>query len=224
MTVTADGVADTLNDSSSRGVHGSYGISKPDVAAPGTTISSVAVGTADGSSVKSGTSMAAPHAAGIAAITAEAHPDFTPVQVKAAVMNTASHDVRIGEAIFGPQRVGSGRVDAAGAVATDVIAYDTENPDGVSVTFGVLEVSEATTLTRSVTIENHGDASATLGASYTPQTEVPGVAYSVSPANVTVAAGGSATVDVTLTISDPAALAKTLDPVDVGRSGSGPRA
>ncbi|WP_454300626.1 S8 family serine peptidase [Salana multivorans] len=212
VTVTADGVADTLNDSSSRGVHGSYGISKPDVAAPGTTISSVAVGTADGPSVKSGTSMAAPHAAGIAAITAEAHPDFTPVQVKAAVMNTASHDVRIGEAIFGPQRVGSGRVDAAGAVATDVIAYDTENPDGVSVTFGVLEVSEATTLTRSVTIENHGDASATLGASYTPQTEVPGVAYSVSPASVTVAAGGSATVDVTLTISDPAALARTLDP------------
>ena len=42
------GLGDTLNSSSSRGVHGSEGIVKPDVAAPGTLIGSVGVGTGNG--------------------------------------------------------------------------------------------------------------------------------------------------------------------------------
>lgn len=220
--ITANGVADTLNDSSSRGVHGSLGISKPDVAAPGTTISSVGVGTGDGTAIMSGTSMAAPHTAGIAAISYGAHPEFEAWQVKAAVMNTANHDLHFdAETNFGPQRVGSGRVDGTGAVATSVIAYDTDNREGVSVTFGVLEVSEALTLTRSVTVENHGDAEVTLGTSYLPQTEMPGVEYTVSPASITVAAGGSQQVEVTLTIADPAALSKVLDPAMLADQGIG---
>ncbi|PFG19459.1 S8 family peptidase [Serinibacter salmoneus] len=208
----APAMADTLNDSSSRGVHGTYGIVKPDVAAPGTTISSADVGSIDSASIKSGTSMSAPHVAGIAALTAQSHPDWSPVQVKAAVMNTANHDVTLDGTPFGPQRVGSGRVDALDAVTNDIIAYSAEEEDLVTVTFGIVAVDESFSETKPVEIANSGDEAVTLDVAYTAQSEMPGAQYTVSPSSVTVPAGGTATVDVTLTIDDPAALAKVADP------------
>jgi len=212
LSVAAPSVADTLNDSSSRGVHGSLGSSKPDVAAPGTTIASVAVGSGNGWSNKSGTSMASPHAAGVAALTREAHPDWSAAQVKAGVMNTATHDVTIGDVPFGPQRVGSGRVDAFDSVNNSVIAYDQDNPTGVSVGFGVVELEKAVAITRTIEVLNTGAAAVTLGVGYNAQTEVPGVEYVLSADEVSVPAGGTASFDVTLSVTDPAAVARTLDP------------
>ncbi|MEK8227566.1 S8 family serine peptidase [Oerskovia sp. M15] len=102
-------IGDTLNAGSSRGVHGSLGIVKPDVAAPGTGIASVASGRLTQPGIKSGTSMATPHVAGIAALVKEAHPGWSATQVKTAVMNTASHDVWTGQdgtgTAYGPERV-----------------------------------------------------------------------------------------------------------------------
>ncbi|HET7415685.1 MAG TPA: S8 family serine peptidase, partial [Arthrobacter sp.] len=120
---------DTLNASSSRGVHGSNGVVKPDVAAPGTLIGSVAVGSGDGVAVKSGTSMATPMVAGIAALVYSTGVDDA-LTVKSMVMNTAVHDIIAGNGVpFGPNRVGSGRVDALAAVDTEVYAYATEAKD-----------------------------------------------------------------------------------------------
>ena len=64
----------------------------------------------------SGTSMAAPYAAGIAALVAGSG-KYTAYQIKSIVMNTASADVLApnGKA-YGPNRVGSGRVIADAAV------------------------------------------------------------------------------------------------------------
>ncbi|PWD49971.1 hypothetical protein C8046_04030 [Serinibacter arcticus] len=190
QSVVAPSVADTLNDSSSRGVHGSLGSTKPDVAAPGTTIASVAVGSGNGWTNKSGTSMASPHAAGVAALTRAAHPDWSAAQVKAGVMNTATHDVTIGDVPFGPQRVGSGRVDALASVNNTVIAYDQANPSGVSVGFGVIELEKATTITRTVELLNTGDTTVTLGVDYNAQTPVPGVEYLLSADSVSVPRAG----------------------------------
>ena len=207
------GALDTLNASSSRGAHGSNGVIKPDVAAPGTQIKSAQVGTGTGASIKSGTSMAAPNVAGIAALLVGAT-DYNPYEVKSIIMNTATHDVLAGEnVVYAPNRVGSGRVDALDALNSKVLAYDAENPRLTSMNFGVLEVgAEPVQLTRNVTVENKGDSPRTYAPEYLPATDMPGVSISVDAAPVEVPANGKATIPVTLSITDPTALAKTIDP------------
>lgn len=202
---------DTLNPSSSRGVHGSNGIVKPDVAAPGTSIGSVAVGSGNGASVKSGTSMSAPLVSGIAALVM-AKTKLPALDVKSIVMNTANQDVYRGENVYGPGRVGSGRVDALDAVTTEAYAFATDDPELTSVNFGVLEVTDQpVSITRQVTVKNTGSTARDYSVQYLPATTVPGVEYQTG-STVSVPAQGSSTVDITLTITDPTALRKTLDP------------
>ncbi|MEH7480421.1 S8 family serine peptidase [Neobacillus drentensis] len=84
VTVSED--SDRLADFSSRGpVTGTWEI-KPDIVAPGVAINSTIPG---GYLSLQGTSMAAPHVAGACALIKQAHPDWTPEQIKASLMNTA---------------------------------------------------------------------------------------------------------------------------------------
>ena len=217
--VTEPDLGDTLSPGSSRGVHGSLGIVKPDVAAPGTLISSAASGTGDAASTKSGTSMATPHVAGIAALVAAANPGWTPSELKAAVMNTATHDVfsELGQTgpVYGPERVGSGRVDALDAARAEVIAFATDDPDLVSVTFGVVPVGEATVVEhRTVSVRNTGTTAQTFATSFTTATTAGGATVTTTPSHLTVPAGGTGLVTVTLT-ADPTTLARDLDPTSV---------
>lgn len=217
--VETPAIADTLNSGSSRGVHGSLGVVKPDVAAPGTLISSAASGTGDDRVTYSGTSMSSPHVAGIAALVAQTHPTWTPQQIKAAVMNTATHDVFAGlngtGPAYGPERVGSGRVDARDAVGASVIAYAKDDPELVSVTFGLVDVADRTvTLKRDVTVANTTRSPQKYRASFAQSTTAGGATITVSPAKVTVPPRGTAKVTVTLTV-DPRTLARDMDPTQV---------
>ncbi|NHC18027.1 S8 family serine peptidase [Bacillus sp. MM2020_4] len=87
---------DRLADFSSRGpVTGTWEI-KPDIVAPGVAINSTIPG---GYLSLQGTSMAAPHVAGACALIKQAHPDWSPAQIKAALMNTAKPLARQGESV-----------------------------------------------------------------------------------------------------------------------------
>ncbi|GAA4553907.1 S8 family peptidase [Pseudonocardia xishanensis] len=205
-------IADTISASSARGTRGP-GV-KPDVGAPGETIVSAAVGTGTGRISESGTSMASPFVAGVAALVREAHPDWTPAQVKTAIVTTAVdvHAEPLGagddaasttRALMAPMRVGSGRVDARAALDPPVLAGDADLPGAVGVGFGVVEVPAGETVTRTRTVEVGGAA----GLRYEPITTMPGVAITVSPTTLT----GPGRVTVTLTARGDA-LRRTLDP------------
>ena len=210
------GAGDLLNDGSSRGVHGSLGIAKPDVASPGTGILSAASGGGTAGHVLSGTSMSTPNVAGIAALVRAAHPGWSARYVKAAVVNTATHDVTTepeGEGLaYGPERVGAGRVDALQAVQTKVLAFDAKNPALTSVAFGVVDVGHRTVVrTAKVTVRNTGRQAASYDASFVASSTAGGASVTVSPSRVTVPARGSKTLTVTLTVN-PATLERDIDP------------
>ncbi|MDY3048600.1 MAG: S8 family serine peptidase [Rothia sp. (in: high G+C Gram-positive bacteria)] len=221
-TVLETGAIDTLNPSTSRGQHGSQGFTKPDVAAPGTSIRSAAAGGGTGFATMSGTSMAAPLVAGIAALVSEAHPSYGPAEIKAAIMNSAVHDLRDAEGdIFTVERVGSGRVDALKAISTDILLYNADRKEQVSTSFGVLEVApDATqTLTRNFTVENLGSQERTFSVSFTGSNSLQGVEIS-APQSVTVAAGAKASIPVTVKVTG-SELAKELDPSTLASHSSG---
>ncbi|GAA4177962.1 S8 family peptidase [Gryllotalpicola koreensis] len=221
------GISDTLSSFSSRGTHGSIGVVKPDIAAPGDTIASAGMGSGSGVLVDSGTSMATPNVAGIAALVKVAHPTWTTEQLKADLMNTAGHDVYSGDdqsgPIYGPARVGAGRVDAQAAVDNDLLVYDKDTAGAVSASFGVVAApitSKSVTQKRTLTVQNTGKKVKTVSLSYQAITAEPGVRYTVSPSRLTVAPGRTATATVTLTVT-PSALKKTIDPTQDPLSGVG---
>ncbi|MFD3597608.1 S8 family serine peptidase, partial [Streptomyces sp. NPDC058656] len=135
LTVGAVDGDDKLAEFSSRGPRVGDGGIKPDVTAPGVDITAAA---APGSVIEqevgqnpegyltiSGTSMAAPHVAGAAAILKQRHPDWTYAELKGAL--TAS---TIGGANYRPYQQGSGRIAVDRALAQTVVA------EPVSVNFG----------------------------------------------------------------------------------------
>ncbi len=211
-------IGDTISSFSSRGTHSAIGPVKPDVAAPGSTIASTGMGTGNEPLTISGTSMATPHVAGISALLKQKHPTWTVEQLKAAVMNTAGHDVytKVNQsgAKYGPARVGAGRVDALSATSTDVIAYNTNRPGGVSASFGVVWIPATTaklTKTQTIKVQNTGRVGTNVKVSYQGVVTTPGVAYTVSPSSVYLAPRASVFVTVTMTITT-ASLDHTLDP------------
>src|SRR5699024_342838 len=94
---------------------------KPDLAAPGVDITAARSQYASGGSGEymsmSGTSMASPHVAGTAAILKQKHPDWTGIEIKDALMSTTE---QLDE--YKPYQVGTGRVDIATAISSDIRA------------------------------------------------------------------------------------------------------
>lgn len=76
-----------------------------DLFAPGVTITAALNGTATSSTVKSGTSMAAPHVAGAAALYLAATPGATPAQVAAALVDSARQSVVSSAGTGSPNRL-----------------------------------------------------------------------------------------------------------------------
>jgi len=203
-----------LNSSSARGQHGSDGFIKPDLAAPGTEIVSAAVGTGNKGVSFTGTSMATPHVAGVAALVMQAHQDYNPQMIKAALMNGASTPIKNEQGTqYAVDRVGTGMVNARAAVDAKVIAYDAKTPERVSTAFGVLEYtpdSGIQTVQREIVLDNTDSQAHTYTLNYEASTTIPGVEYSY-PQQVSVGAGERKNVTVTVRI-DPSKLEKTMDP------------
>jgi len=116
ITVTSSTKQDQVSGFSSKGGGASYQQLKPEIIAPGSDIVSLQVG--GGNVTLSGTSMAAPHVAGAAAILKQKFPDATPQDIKARMVSSA---IDIGADAYSQ---GYGRLDVTGALAQAVTIFD----------------------------------------------------------------------------------------------------
>ncbi|MCK6081712.1 S8 family serine peptidase [Microbacterium sp. EYE_5] len=173
----------------------------PDLAAPGVSISSVAVGTGSEPSIKSGTSMAAPHVAGVAALSVQAHPEWDAEQVAAALVSTADPDKVAG---LDPTRGGLGLVDTAQAVGTSVTAtgdaFETESGRlrESALSFGFQESTKSLGGKKKVTVRNDGSKSVTFTVTTQASEQSLDAKVSVSSKKVTVRPGRTATFSVSV--------------------------
>jgi minor extracellular serine protease Vpr len=182
----------------STGPHTPDSLLKPDVTAPGVGIVSTGIGTGNGPLTLSGTSMATPHVAGMAALTIQAHPGWKPAAIKSAIINSGSP---AGLADYSARRAGSGFVNAASAVGT--LAYAFADRDETTVNFGFEDFSSDFSKTRTIRVKNDGPA-ATFDVAIERKQGSPHT-VTVSPSHIHVAKNGTATVELTLTV--PAATA-----------------
>lgn len=109
---------DILADFSSRGPVTVTWEIKPDIVAPGVAINSTIPG---GYLPLQGTSMAAPHVAGAAALIKQAHPDWTPTEIKAAIMNTAKDITDRSGKRYRTFEQGAGRIQLEAAINTETL-------------------------------------------------------------------------------------------------------
>ncbi len=204
-------LAGSMVGSSSRGPTFSRNSIKPDIGAPGASVSAVA-GSGDGTEAFGGTSGAAPMVTGSVALLLKARPDLSPPEVKALLMNTGNTNVYTNPATqpgaLAPiTRIGGGEVRINAAVASRTAAWDREDLAG-SLSFGYQPVSGNTVLNRQVVVRNYGNASRSY--SITPAfryaDDAASGAVSISaPASVTVGPNASTTFSVQLSI-DPSKL------------------
>ncbi|WP_018680406.1 S8 family peptidase [Actinokineospora enzanensis] len=158
---------------------------KPDIAAPGSDIVSLRVpGTPAGDTAPvdehyaalSGTSMAAPHVAGTAALLVQKQPTWTVEQLKPTLVSTAKPTAD-------PFEQGAGRVDAARAASQRVTAL------GGGLGFGYLPWPHNTRLAKTVTYRNDGAQPVTLRLATDSPLFTPSAPQVVVPAHGTAQAG-----------------------------------
>jgi subtilisin family serine protease len=208
-----DARVDALSGFTSRGPRARDTGLKPDITAPGQTIWSPDRLTGFRGRSLNGTSMAAPHMAGVMALLKQSRPTWTVEQLKALAMNTAHSDLyaqfnKTGDK-YGPGRVGAGRVQVDTALSSNAIAYADTSEGAVSVSFGAVEVDKRYKDDREIRIENHGSTDLGFTVAYDARTTIPGVQVTV-PTSVNVPAGSSATIDVNID-ADAAQMQNTRD-------------
>ena len=189
---------------------------KPELAAPGVDIVSAASGSDGGAAWFSGTSMATPVVAGVAALVKQVNPKWTPALIKSALINTSKS---IGSSIQ-LRAVGAGRVNALNAVKAKVTIDAGPN---ATLSFGMVYGDSSATLTRTKTfvVTNSGTTTAgykfaaAAAAGFTIPSGITVKLYSgssllTSTSVVSVAPGRSKTLTVRLTATADAQ--KRFDP------------
>jgi minor extracellular serine protease Vpr len=183
---------------SSGGPRNGDSVLKPDITAPGVSTVSTQSGSGNGATIISGTSMAAPMVAGVAALTRQAHPGWRNADISAAIVNTGNPAQIGGAAPYRTSRGGTGQVQPAASTKTQTVA--TGDKGFTSLRFGFKELDANLSETKSVTLRNNGTTAATFGIAATNAAGSPH-SIALGASSVTVPAGGTASVNVTLNVT-----------------------
>jgi subtilisin family serine protease len=180
-------------------------ILKPDISAPGNDVVSTGYGTGTAGVSMSGTSMAAPHIAGSLALMKQAYPAWSAEDREAALVNGSKMGlyrtaVDRTNGITAPVSLaGAGRV----ALTTTVPLSTTVVGSDININFGIPVIAQTLNASRVVTVTNHSSVAKSYTLSASTQYTQPAALtnLSVTPANLNVAPGASATAMLNLTIN-----------------------
>ncbi|OAI38485.1 hypothetical protein AYO38_09625 [bacterium SCGC AG-212-C10] len=197
----------SLAGSSSRGPGYSFGQIKPNIGAPGASLSAL-VGTGTGQEAFSGTSGAAPMVSGAAALVRDAKPGWDPIAVRSALVNTAetqilTNPLTLPGGLAPITRIGGGEVRVDRAVATQTLAWAI-SPEEPAISFGEHRLSADADFSRTVRITNDS-ASARLytiaSAFRYAEDQASGAVTLSHPPSVNVPANSSADIVVNLHVN-----------------------
>jgi uncharacterized protein (TIGR03437 family) len=168
---------------------------------PAPSISDESLFSSDRYMAVDGTSLATPIVAGAAALVKQAHPNLTPAQIKSAIVNSAAQNITTDD--FGDpvdvEWMGAGQLDANAAITATISASPATASFGYATSGGALPAAKTFTVT------NFGSGSETLAVTVAPNTTVSGTTFTASPSSLSLAAGASATLTVSVTGKVPVA-------------------
>jgi len=192
---------------------------KPDVLAPGVNVlSSIPRSFCGGApcfAFFNGTSMATPHLAGSAAVVRQQKPGWSAAEVRSAIVNTAVRGVvrnLDGSTLTDVNIAGAGREDLLAAVTAKVAL------DPVSLSFGAVPSGSGQSRQLDIVLTNVSGAAQTYSIGVSGASS--GVSFSVNRSSVTLAAGESATLRVTMTAAPRAALGGKQGFLEIGAAGA----
>jgi minor extracellular serine protease Vpr len=183
---------------SSGGPRTDDGALKPNITAPGVNVFSTNIGTGTGGTYDSGTSMATPHVAGVAALTVQAHKNWHEPGLRAAIVETASPAALPD---YSPRIEGSGLVQPVGAVGTQVTAHADQDTKLGLLSFGIAELTKNFKDERDIIVRNHDKFPATFTATATTSAGVP---HAVELSRSTVSVRGHEENILRMNLSVPA--------------------
>ncbi|WP_163969502.1 S8 family serine peptidase [Oceanobacillus halotolerans] len=163
---------------------------KPEVIAPGTNILSTVPG---GYQILQGTSMAAPHVTGAIALIKEAHPDWTPTQIRGALTTTASPLQDEEGEMLDPVIQGTGEIQPDKAINTGTII------DHPLLAFGKID-SYREEVVKEITIENTSNEAQTY--SFDIPKKEKGLTWSL-PQSFTIEANEEKTISIEVSVTSP---------------------
>jgi subtilisin family serine protease len=207
----ANGIAlvGSMASTSSRGPGYNFAAIKPEIGAPGASVSAIN-GTGNGTGSFGGTSGAAPVVSGSAALLLQKFPTAAPADIKARLMNAAYTQIYTNPATVPGElapitRIGSGEVRVDRAASINATVYDATNPANVGLSFGTLRTSANATLSKKVAVRNFTSSQRTytIARSFRYADDAASTAVTLTaPASITVPANGTAAFALTLAI-DP---------------------
>jgi subtilisin family serine protease len=171
---------------------------RPNVAAPGVSIFSTSIGTGNGGLYESGTSMATPHVAGVAALVRQAHPWWPEDAQRAAIVNTAD-PTQLSD--YAPRIEGAGLVQPIGATLTQAVVVNGGLQDGIGkgFSFGFEEFASDFKATREMTLHNYGRSRVSFKLSTKPVGGSPHTAH-VDRSQMSLDGGESDRFKLTLSV------------------------